>query len=64
MLTGDAQPVVKRSPGRPKETVAKVQPLIRTAVKKKRNLSPEGRVRIAEAAKSWWAAQGKAVASK
>jgi hypothetical protein len=28
--------------------------------KKKRNLSPEGRARIAEAAKKRWAAQGNA----
>lgn len=40
---------VKRGPGRPKGTG-----------KKKRNLSPEGRARIAEAVRRRWAAQKKA----
>jgi hypothetical protein len=35
-----------------------------TTMKKKRNLSPEGRKRIAEAVKRRWAEQKKAVASK
>jgi hypothetical protein len=35
---------------------------IPTAKKKKRNLSPEGRKRIAEAVKRRWAAQRKAAA--
>ena len=39
----------KRGPGRPKGTG-----------KKKRNLSPEGRARIAEAVRRRWAAQKKA----
>ena len=44
----------KRGPGRPgKKTV-----------KKKRNLTPEGRRRIAEAVKRRWAEQKKAAASK
>jgi hypothetical protein len=40
---------IRRRPGRPKGTG-----------KKKRNLSPEGRARIAEAVKKRWAAQKKA----
>jgi hypothetical protein len=46
---------VKRGPGRPKATTAVVKP-----TKKKRNLSPEGRKRIAEAVRRRWAAQKKA----
>lgn len=38
---------VKRGPGRP--------PAVAAAPKKKRNLSPEGRARIAEAVKRRWA---------
>jgi hypothetical protein len=44
--------VVKRGPGRPKATTAGAKP-----TKKKSNLSPEGRKRIAEAVKRRWAAQ-------
>jgi hypothetical protein len=47
LLTGET---VKRSPGRPKSTTAK----------KKRNLTPEGRARIAAAVKARWAKQKKA----
>lgn len=47
--------IVKRGLGRPKATTAVVKP-----TKKKRNLSPEGRKRIAEAVKRRWAAQKKA----
>jgi hypothetical protein len=36
----------------------------KTAVKKKRNLSPEGRKRIAEAVKRRWAEQKKAASAK
>jgi hypothetical protein len=43
---------VKRGPGRP--------PIDRTVVKKKRNLSPEGRARIAEAVKRRWTKAKKA----
>jgi hypothetical protein len=46
---------VKRKPGRPKATTAVAKP-----TKKKRNLSPEGRKRIAEAVRRRWAAQRKA----
>jgi hypothetical protein len=44
LLSGAAAPPAKRKAGRPK----------------KRNLSPEGRKRIAEAVKRRWAAQKKA----
>ena len=56
--TGSAVTVAKRKPGRP----PKVQPDTAKAPKrkKKRNLSPEGRARIAEAARKRWAAQKKA----
>ena len=47
--------VAKRGPGRPKATTAEAKP-----TKKKRNLSPEGRKRIAEAVRRRWAAQRKA----
>jgi hypothetical protein len=57
LATGSAVTVAKRKAGRP----PKVQPGTATAPrrKKKRNLSPEGRARIAEAAKKRWAAQKK-----
>ena len=56
--TGSAVTVAKRKAGRP----PKVQPDTAkiSKRKKKRNLSPEGRARIAEAAKRRWAAQKKA----
>jgi hypothetical protein len=47
--------VVKRGPGRPKAAIAVAKP-----TKKKRNLTPEGRKRIAEAVRRRWAAQRKA----
>jgi hypothetical protein len=46
---------VKRGPGRPKAAIAVTKP-----TKKKRNLSPEGRKRIAEAVRRRWATQRKA----
>jgi hypothetical protein len=47
----------KKGPGRPEPTaVSTVKPKKR----KKRNLSPEGRARIAAAVKARWAAQKKA----
>jgi hypothetical protein len=48
--------VTGRLPGRPKAEVAHSLP-----TKKKRNLTPEGRKRIAEAVRRRWAAQKKAV---
>jgi hypothetical protein len=47
--------------GRPKATSEEKAPKKR---KKKRNISPEGRLRIAEAVKRRWAAQKKAAAGK
>ncbi len=56
--TGSARP---RKAGRPRKTEnALLTALTTTAkTKKKRNLSPEGRARIAEAVKRRWAAQKK-----
>jgi hypothetical protein len=58
LAASSAVTVAKRKPGRPRN----VQPDSPKAPirKKKRNLSPEGRARIAEAAKRRWAAQKKA----
>ena len=72
LLTGSAAPVAKRKPGRPKKVVAvvpkkaaAVAPAVKKpAKKKKRNLSPEGRKRIADAVKKRWAAQKAAAAAK
>lgn len=50
---GSAVVKVKRGPGRPPKSAS-------IPVKKKRNLSPEGRRRIAEAVKRRWAEQKKA----
>lgn len=52
-LTGTA---VKRGPGRPPKSAS--APAAKP--KKKRNLSPEGRARIAAAVKARWAAKKKA----
>jgi hypothetical protein len=49
--------VAKRKPGRPRK-VQPDSPKVATR-KKKRNLSPEGRARIAEAAKKRWAVAKK-----
>jgi hypothetical protein len=58
ILTGAGTTATKRGPGRPAMSVeAKVAS---AESKKKRNLSPEGRARIAEAARRRWAAQKKA----
>jgi hypothetical protein len=53
----------KKKPGRPKKAAAVVSVATKPAKKKKRDLSPEGRQRIAEAAKKRWAAK-KAAATK
>lgn len=53
LLAGSAAPAAKR--GRPKKN-APAAPSAKPA-KKKRNLTPEGRARIAEAVKKRWAAQ-------
>jgi hypothetical protein len=61
LLSGAAVPAAKKKAGRPKKTAAKAVPVaVKSAKKKKRNLSPEGRKRIAEAVKRRWAAQKKA----
>jgi len=52
--------LIRRGPGRPpKGSTDATKP-----AKKKRNISPEGRKRIAEAVRKRWAAQKKAAASK
>lgn len=63
VLNGISAPPAKRKPGRPRKA-AEVAPAPAKAAKKKkkRNLSPEGRQRIAEAVKRRWAAQKKAAA--
>lgn len=53
LLVGIGAPVRRR--GRPKQQPA--EPVLSKPAKKKRNLSPEGRARIAEAAKRRWAKQ-------
>jgi hypothetical protein len=63
LLTGISAPVAKRKAGRPKKITADVVSTpAKPAKKKKRNLSPEGRKRIAEAVKRRWAAQKKTAA--
>jgi hypothetical protein len=63
LLTGAAAPAAKKKPGRPKKVAAEVAPAAKPAKKRKRNLSPEGRKRIAEAVKRRWAAQKKATSA-
>jgi hypothetical protein len=65
LLSGEAAPVAKRKVGRPRKILAapkKAAVIVPAAkpAKKKRNLSPEGRKRIADAVKKRWAAQKKA----
>jgi hypothetical protein len=68
LLSGDVLAAPKKAVGRPKMVVVAVAPKkaaaapvaakpAKVAKKKKRNLSPEGRKRIAEAVKKRWAAQ-------
>lgn len=65
LLSDGAAPVAKRRPGRPRKIAAAVTPAAaRPAKRKKRNLSPEGRKRIAEAVKKRWAAQKSAATKK
>ncbi len=69
LLSGTAVTAPKKV-GRPRKTIAAVTPAAPTPAKtiakksKKRQLSPEGRKRIAEAVKRRWEAQRKAAASK
>jgi hypothetical protein len=67
LLVGATAPAAKKKAGRPRKIpVDVIAAPVKPAKKKKRNLSPEGRKRIAEAVKRRWAAQKKAatVASK
>lgn len=56
LLSGGAQAAPKKT--------AVAAPAARKVAKKKRNLTPEGRKRIAEAVKRRWAEQKKAASSK
>jgi hypothetical protein len=60
LLGGQVAP--KKSVGRPRKGAT--APMAAKPVKKKRNLTPDGRRRIAEAVKRRWAAQKKAAAAK
>jgi len=62
LLSGGAAPTAKKTAGRLKKAAA-AAPVATKPAKKKRNLSPEGRKRIAEAVKKRWAAK-KAAAAK
>lgn len=72
LLSGDAVAAPKKRVGRPrkaaavavaaKKAPAAAKPAKAVKKKKKRNLSPEGRKRIAEAVKKRWAAQKTAEA--
>jgi len=72
LLSGSPVPAAKKKAGRPKKVVAvapkkavATAPAVKKAAKKKkRNLSPEGRKRIAEAVKKRWAAQKAAATAK
>jgi hypothetical protein len=68
LLSGVAVAAPKKKAGRPKKAVAVVTPVppksTKKVAKKKRNLSPEGRKRIAEAVRRRWEAQKKAAPSK
>ena len=59
LLSGGTAVAAKKKAGRPRK--AATSPVVakpaKKAAKKKRNLSPEGRKRIAEAVKKRWAAQ-------
>lgn len=61
VLTGETSPAARKAPGRPRKAAA--IPAAKPGKAKKRNLSPEGRKRIAEAVKRRWAAQKKAASS-
>lgn len=60
LLVGTGAPTRRR--GRPKQQAA--EPVLSKPTKKKRNLSPEGRARIAEAVKRRWAKQKAAKKGK
>jgi hypothetical protein len=58
LLSGVPAPAVKRPVGRPPKAAALTP--VKIGKKKKRNISPEGRKRIAEAVKRRWAEAKKA----
>jgi hypothetical protein len=62
LLAGINTSAAKRKVGRPRKVTTLAVTAAKPAKKKKRNLSPEGRKRIAEAVKRRWAAQRKAAA--
>lgn len=59
LLSDTAVPAPRKAPGRPKKAAAVKITETKTKKKKKRNLTPEGRKRIAEAVKRRWEAQKK-----
>jgi hypothetical protein len=63
LLSGGAASAGKKKAGRPRKAVAGLKAAavtVKPAKKKKRNLSPEGRKRIAEAVKKRWAERREA----
>jgi len=62
LLAGDTEKAPKKAVGRPKKAASVTSVATKPAKKKKRNLSPEGRKRIAEAARKRWAAKKSAAA--
>jgi hypothetical protein len=65
LFVGATAAPAKRKAGRPRKAVATIASAAAKPAKKKkkRNLSPEGRKRIAEAVKRRWATQKKAAAA-
>jgi pyruvate/2-oxoglutarate dehydrogenase complex dihydrolipoamide acyltransferase (E2) component len=59
-----ARALLSGSTATPKKAAPAAAPAAKKAAKKKRNLTPEGRKRIAEAVKRRWAEQKKTVSSK
>ena len=59
--SGTSGPVGKKSVGRPRKTAATALPTLKQPLsgRKKRNLSPEARKRIADAQKRRWAERRK-----
>jgi len=61
LLSGGTAPAAKKQAGKPKKAAIVAPVAAKPAKGKKRNVSPEGRKRIAEAVKKRWAAQRAAV---
>jgi hypothetical protein len=63
LLSGGTLPAMKKKAGRPKKVAAATKseialaPVVAKPAKKKRKLSPEGRMHIAEAVQRRWAQQ-------